>query len=238
MFRYWAISYCKDTQQPLAGLLITLTAKNGNRDSLLTDTCGVARTSIGADTLEFRPDEVYQIEVSWPDGPVHLRDRVETDSLYESTTFIKEYFVWDCNDPRTDDRWLPPSVYFPPNSSNPRIDSAWYQEEAQVNSVDEAVDAIEEVLKGNPTIVIRTIGYCDAYERDRERLAEARAKHVQQLIIDRGIPPKRVQAEGRAAAQRYSKAEINSMKDQKECARALARDRQVGYLVVSFDYKP
>jgi outer membrane protein OmpA-like peptidoglycan-associated protein len=229
-FRYWAISYCKDTQQPLAGLLITLTAKDGHRDSLLTDTLGVARTSIGADTLELRSDEVYQIEVSWPDGSVRLRDRVETDSLYESTTFIKEYFVWDCNDPRTDHRWLPPSVYFPPHSSIPRIDSAWYQVES--------VDAIVEVLKDNPTLVIRTIGYCDAHERDRERLADARAKHVRQLIVDRGMPPERVEAEGRAAAQRYSKAEINNMKDREERVKALARDRQVGYLVVSFDYKP
>lgn len=122
---------------------------------MLTDTLGVARTSTGADTLELRSDEVYQIDVSWPNGQLRLRDRVETDSLYESTTFIKEYFVRDCNNPSTDHRWLPPSVYFPPNSYIPRMDSTWYQQEAQVNSLDDAVDAIVDLLKDNPSLVIQ-----------------------------------------------------------------------------------
>lgn len=84
----------------------------------------------------------------------------------------------------------------------------------------------------------RTIGYCDVREKDRERLAAARAEQVRQLIIARGIPPERVEAEGRSTAQRYGKTEINNMKDRKERTKALARDRQVGYLAVSFNYEP
>lgn len=236
-FRYCAISFCKTTQQPLGGVLITLKRKSGDVDSLLTDSLGVARTSTGADTLALRPNDIYRVDVAWPNGPLRLRDEVVTDTLHESTTFVKEYYLSDCCTRSDHHRYEPPSVYFPENSSHPRTDSAWYQQE-QVNGVEEAIDAMVELMKENPTIIVKTIGYCDAREKNREQLALARADHVRNLLIEQGIAPARLQAEGRAEDHRYLGSEIARMKDREKRENARARNRYVGYLVVSTDYRP
>ncbi len=159
------------------------------------------------------------------------------DSFSGSTTFVKEYYIRNCTDPRKE-RWRPPSIYFPENSSSPRADSAWYQQEAQVNSVDEAVTAIVEVMADNPTLILMVSGYCDVLGRDRERLAMDRATWVRETLIERGVPAERLHVEGRGADHRYLEKELASMKDPRDREIALARDRYVGYLVVGFTDKP
>ncbi len=229
--------FCQYSRETITGVLIKVTNESGFADSLVTDEKGVARTAIGKDTLSLPFGQVYNVEVRWPAGPVELRDRVAMDSFSGSTTFVKEYYIRNCTDPRIE-RWRPPSIYFPENSSSPRTDSVWYQQEAQVNSVDEAVTAIVEVMADNPTIILMVRGYCNVLERDSERLALDRATWVREKLVKRGVPAERLQVEGRGADNRYLEKEIASMTDPREREIALAHDRYVGYLVVGFTDKP
>lgn len=235
-----ATVYCQRTQVPLEGVLLKVTDKSGHTDSLFTDTLGVARSASGSDSLLLpsTSGSEFNIEVEWSMGSVQLRDKVTIMDFSGATVFVKEYFLRNCADPIDDHRWLPPSVYFPTNSALPLNDTAWYRQEAQVGNADEAIRAVVEMMKDNPTLVVRTIGYCDAHEKDCTRLALARANCVRNMLIKHGIPAERVEAKGRAGAQRYTEAEIAGMKDQKQREIALARDRHVGYLAISFDYKP
>lgn len=235
-----ATAYCQRTQVPLEGVLLKVTDKSGHTDSLFTDALGIARTASGSDSLLLRSasGSEFNIEVEWSKGSVQLRDKVTIMDFSGGTIFVKEYFLRNCADPIDDHRWLPPSVYFPTNSALPLNDTAWYRQEAEVGNAEEAVRVVVEMMKDNPTLVIRTIGYCDAREKDCARLALARANCVRNMLLEYGIPAERVESEGRAGAQRYTEAEIAAMKDKEQREIALARDRQVGYLVISFDYKP
>ncbi len=229
--------YAQESEKPLAGALIKVIHNSGQIDSLYTDTMGVARTYLGLDTLFLPWGLDYNIQVQWPAGVDVLRDKIAMDALNGSTTFLKEYFIRVCTH-GTDESWLPPSVYFLKDSSEPRTDSAWYQQEAQVNGVDEAVADIVVMMQDNPTLILKVIGYCDAQEKNYARIAWARANYVRELIVGKGIPAERLEVEGRVNAHRYTVTEIANMKDRQARENALARDRQVGYLIVSYDYKP
>jgi hypothetical protein len=224
--------------QPLDGLLITLTDDLGRVDSLRTDSLGIARTHTGADTLDLRAGMNLQVEVQWPGGPLRLKDRIVTDTLLESTTFVKEYYITDCGGPSSDDHGPPPSIYFLQNSSEPRRDSAWYQAETPVNSLDDALAIIVKVMKDNPTIILSVNGHCDARELDRENLAMARAMQVIDLFVAEGIAPERMKARSLAEHPIHLEREIAAMVDPDERERALGRDRRVNYQVLSYDYEP
>lgn len=229
--------YDQESELPLLGALIKVIHNSGHIDSLFTDTMGVARTSSGLDTLSLPFGLEYNIQVQWPAGVDVLRDKLVMDPLFGSAVYLKEYFIRVCTH-GTDERWLPPSVYFLKDTSEPRTDSAWYQQEAQVNSVEKVVADIVVMMQDNPTMVVMMIGYCDALEKDCERLALARANYVRNQLVENGIPPERLQTDGRADTHQYSQAVIDSMKDHQEREKALGRDRHVGYSAISYDYKP
>jgi outer membrane protein OmpA-like peptidoglycan-associated protein len=62
-----------------------------------------------------------------------------------------------------------------------------------------ALQQLYEMLAGNPELRIRIVGHTDdvGTDEDNQVLSEGRAKSVRQAMIDRGIDPARIEAEGR-----------------------------------------
>lgn len=62
-----------------------------------------------------------------------------------------------------------------------------------------ALQQLYEMLSDNPTLRIRIIGHTDdvGTDEDNQVLSEGRAQSVRQAMIDRGIDPARIEAEGR-----------------------------------------
>jgi len=132
----------------------------------------------------------------------------------------------------------PPSVYFLRNSATPRTDSAWYQQNEQVKSIDDALTEMVHTLHENPQLVILAMGYCDYLEEDRGALSLARASKVREMLIDKGVPPDQVEVEGRGDQPRITKVQMANMTDPIERETAHAHNRYVNYTVVRFDRKP
>jgi len=132
----------------------------------------------------------------------------------------------------------PPSVYFLQNSATPRTDSVWYQQQEEVNSVEDAVSTIVHMLNENPQMVIAAICYCDYREEDGGTLSLARAGKVREMLIDKGVPPDQVEVEGRGNQFRITKEQMANMKDSNEREAAHAHNRYVNYIAIRFDRKP
>lgn len=62
-----------------------------------------------------------------------------------------------------------------------------------------ALQQLYEMLAGNPELRIRIVGHTDdvGTDEDNQVLSEGRAQSVRQAMIDRGIAPTRIEAEGR-----------------------------------------
>lgn len=62
-----------------------------------------------------------------------------------------------------------------------------------------ALQQLYEMLAGNPELRIRIVGHTDdvGTDEDNQVLSEGRAQSVRQAMIDRGIDPTRIEAEGR-----------------------------------------
>jgi hypothetical protein len=220
---------------PLQGVLITVMDDTGHTDSLFTDTAGVARTFRRADTLNLPGGRDFSIHATRPNF-LNIIDQLATDTLYDSTVFVKEYYL-GINDVKDGDGWRIPNVYFHSNATLLRTDSAWYQQAEGVNSTAEAVAIVVQMMKDNPTMILKTMGYCDVREKDCRKLALARATYVKNMLETEGIPAARLQAEGVVDAHRCSNTEYAKMnkQDRKSC---LARDRRVDYVVVGYIGEP
>jgi outer membrane protein OmpA-like peptidoglycan-associated protein len=70
-------------------------------------------------------------------------------------------------------------------------------------SSEEALNALYMYLARNPQVLIRIIGHTDNVGKDaaNQKLSEGRANAVMADLIERGIAPERLQAEGRGESQ-------------------------------------
>jgi len=68
---------------------------------------------------------------------------------------------------------------------------------------EEALNDLYMYLARNPQIRLRIIGHTDNVGRDEanQRLSEGRANAVREDLIERGIAPERLEAEGRGESQ-------------------------------------
>ena len=72
-----------------------------------------------------------------------------------------------------------------------------------LSSSEEALDALYQHLDNHPEIRIKIIGHTDNVGRDaaNQKLSEGRANEVMKVLIERGIDPDRMEAEGRGESQ-------------------------------------
>ena len=68
---------------------------------------------------------------------------------------------------------------------------------------EEALDLLYQHLEKNPDLRIRIIGHTDNIGREsaNQKLSEGRAEAVRKELIERGITPERIEAEGRGESQ-------------------------------------
>lgn len=209
----------KATLMPLQGAKVNVVGTDGSSFSALTDENGAFKFE-GSDSGRYINGNVTYAILAEKDGYLVVKDQISTHGLFESTTFVKEYFLPTS---RIICRLLP-DVYFSQNSF--KLTSA---------SID-TLEILVNVLIENPQLVIEVMGYCDSSEH--KEIAKRRSQTVRDHLIKSGIHPDRLIATAESESSHFA-SEQQKLKEHDAAQRELlrARNRSVWYKVIRSDWK-
>ena len=222
----------KMTQEPLAGVEITLVGSDGSQIVKTTDEEGKFVYDENGSNRFINKETSYNIEVS-KDEFLGAKSKFSTVGEENSKKFIEELFM----QPASKDVVIDfPEVQYAYDKSALLVDD-------RINSKD-SLDYLYNTLIENPSIVIELQAHTDCRGSDKynKSLSQKRAQACVDYLVSKGIPSDRMVPAGYGEttprAVGLECATIEKMATKEESEAAHQKNRRTQFRVLSFDYKP
>lgn len=222
----------KETQEPLAGVEITLVGSDGSQVVKTTDEEGKFIYDENGAKRFINKETSYNIEVS-KDEFLGAKSKFSTVGEENSKKYIEELFM----QPASKDVVIDfPEVQYAYDKAELLVDD-------RINSED-SLDYLFQTLMDNPTIVIELQAHTDCRGSDKynKTLSQKRAQSCVDYLISKGIPAERMVPAGygettpRAPGLECETIEGMATTEEKEVAHQ--KNRRTQFRVLSFDYVP
>lgn len=222
----------KETQEPLAGVEITLVGSDGSQIVKTTDEEGKFIYDDNGANRYINKETSYNIEVS-KDEFLGAKSKFSTVGEQNSKKYIEELFM----QPASKDVVIDfPEVQYAYDKADLLVDN-------RINSKD-SLDYLYQTLMDNPTIVIELQAHTDCRGSDKynKTLSQKRAQSCVDYLISKGIPADRMVPAGygettpRAPGLECETIDKMATNEEKEVAHQ--KNRRTQFRVLSFDYKP
>lgn len=222
----------KETQEPLAGVEITLVGSDGSQIIKTTDEEGKFIYDENGSNRYINKETNYNLEVS-KDEFLGAKSSFSTVGEENSKKYIEELFM----QPASKDVVIDfPEVQYAYDKADLLVDD-------RINSTD-SLDYLYQTLVDNPTIVIELQAHTDCRGSDKynKALSQKRAQSCVDYLISKGIPADRMVPAGygettpRAPGLECETIDKMATTEEKEAAHQ--KNRRTQFRVLSFDYKP
>lgn len=222
----------KETQEPLAGVEITLVGSDGSQVVKTTDEEGKFIYDENGSNRYINKETSYNLEVS-KDEFLGAKSKFSTVGEENSKKFIEELFM----QPASKDVVIDfPEVQYAYDKADLLVDD-------RINSKD-SLDYLYQTLTDNPTIVIELQAHTDCRGSDKynKALSQKRAQSCVDYLVSKGIPADRMVPAGygettpRAPGLECETIDKMATTEEKEAAHQ--KNRRTQFRVLSFDYKP
>ncbi len=184
-----------NTKEPVENAGIYLKSSSGLMLENRTDTSGNYHFEIKNDTssnieLSCHSDYSTKSKNSSRCGWLASND-IGKAKLKPNTNIIKDFTLTRVNDCGT-----VPYIMFYKNSTKSCNDSLHKVNSSTYESYDNAISLYEDILTGNPTIVIEIAGHASSLETKPEELSLQRAEAIKAILVSRGIHKDRIYTKG------------------------------------------